>query len=149
MKWGNAMKMMITLAAYLIVYFALLWWSPKENVRIGEPPCSCLEGDPCQCDDCWCGPTLDQAWKQSVKNGSPVLIYVRQRPFARSKCISCRNDAIPNQGFPCTVLGVPDGKGNLLEAGRRDGTPPEEWIEATLKQFKKNNKKPCCDGCCQ
>lgn len=107
--------------------------------------CTC---QPCECRDCDCGPTYAQAYEKAVHQNLPLVVFVKQKARVVPGCVSCRWDAYPGQGVPGVAVGLPDGKGGIDEAFRRDSYPTTEWLLANIKdeQWKREQKKGALAG---
>src|SRR5581483_11584026 len=101
---------------------ALLCLGSTALFAPAQCPCQPCRPQACQAQDCDC---FEEAYDQAVRDNKPLLIFVQQKARGIEGCLSCSVACYPGQRGAGVIIGLPDGKGNLLEVARRDSYPTE------------------------
>jgi hypothetical protein len=72
----------------------------------------------------------------ALADGKPLLLFVRQPALAVAGCVSCRLEHYPGQDYPGVIILIPDGRGGLVEAARRDCYPGALWLEKRVAELR-------------
>ncbi len=120
---------------------ALLCLGSTALFAPAQCPCQPCRPQACQAQDCDC---FEEAYDQAVRDNKPLLIFVQQKARGIEGCLSCSVACYPGQRGAGVIIGLPDGKGNLLEVARRDSYPTEAWLQRRVAELQRQHTNLAC-----
>lgn len=126
MKWS-----LLALAVAVVYWIAL-----GRHVRAAaEPsPCACADGYSCLCERCLCETSYAAAYRRSLSEGKPLVVFVRCNPRPMPGCVVTRRDDL--EPLPALCVGLPDWKReDVLNVKTLAATATVEEVRAAARRY--------------